>query len=450
LLDSFRPARYNLAVLKEDGEAILYNSLTGARLNLAPGTVTGEQLAALEQVEWPPEVPRLAPALAAALAEYRLLVPPDTDELGLFESVRRSHAEDPSFRRVNVVLTRRCNLGCGYCFQDKQLGDAKADPGRLLSYLCSQAVPGGRLEVNWFGGEPTLRLDTIFSLSDALLPICRERNTEYSASITTNGVLLNEERIDALMQRAVRGYQISLDGPAPVQERRRPSLRGLPTYESILKNVGLLIERGATVVIKVIVDRENYEAVPQLFADLAARGLLPHLQVAVQHTEAKFAAAAYDKRFPSLEAFTRVKLDLLRVLEEYGYPLRQPSLHPEFCAATSRYSTQIDMAGNFYRCGEEPVNLTGHLDPDATSQVFTNLAYERMFTERRFAHAMCETCKVLPICGGGCTVAAEGLAEREICSFYKVGIKDYLRLVDAHERRARPPEEVAGDAAHRG
>jgi uncharacterized protein len=435
LLDCFRPARYNITVPKEDGETILYNSLTGVRINLASGMLTPQQVAALEQPHWPQDVPPPDTALAAALVEHELLVPVETDELGRFESLRRTHADDPSFRRVNVILTRRCNLGCGYCFQDKQVGDAKAAPERILAYLDSQAIPNGTLQVNWFGGEPTLRLDTIHALSDALIPICRDRNVHYSASITTNGVLLDVERIDALLRRAVGTFQISLDGPAPVQERRRPSLRGQPTYESIVRNIGLLVERDATVVIKVIVDRENYESVPQLFADLASRGLLGRLQIAIQHTEAKFAAAAYDKRFPTLEAFTEAKLMLLRRLEEQGYPLRQPILHPEFCAATSRYSTQVDMAGNFYRCGEEPVNLTGHLSADATDQVFTNLAYERMFTERRFAHAMCETCKVLPICGGGCTVAAEGLAEREICSFYKVGIKDYLRLVDAHERR---------------
>ncbi|HEU5324029.1 MAG TPA: hypothetical protein VFX28_24720, partial [Methylomirabilota bacterium] len=108
---SCRPARYNVTVLKEDGEAIVYNSLTGVRLNLAAGTLSAAQAAALEADRWPADVPPPAPPLLAALLAHQLLVPVDADELGAFEAVRRTYAEDPAFRRVNVILTRRCNLG---------------------------------------------------------------------------------------------------------------------------------------------------------------------------------------------------------------------------------------------------------------------------------------------------------------------------------------------------
>jgi hypothetical protein len=112
---------------------------------------------------------------------------------------------------------------------------------------------------------------------------------------------------------------------------------------------------------------------------------LPHLRIAIQHTEAKFAAREYDRRFRSLEEFTRAKMELLEALVGEGYRLLKPSRRTEFCAATNRYTTMLDMNGQMYRCGTEPPNKTGHLV--AGRPHLTNAAYEHSFTQRRYALA---------------------------------------------------------------
>src|SRR5690606_16732323 len=125
-------------------------------------------------------------------------------------------------------------------------------------------------------------------------------------------------------------FQISLDGPARMQESRRPAHDQSPTYAVILDNIAELVTCGAEVNIKVILDRENAPLAHELFRDLAQRELLGQVKIAIQHTEAKFAASTYQGRFGSLEEFTRVKLSLLALLADLGYPLSEPAQRPEF------------------------------------------------------------------------------------------------------------------------
>jgi len=433
-LASNKPSRYNITVVNEDQSGIIYNSLSGARVAVPQHTLTIEQIRALEAEEWPDTVELPEENTLRLLEELKFFIPREMDELGYVIANRRSHSHNPDLRRVNVILTRKCNLGCTYCFQDKDVGDSKASEEMILRYLKSQAIPGGLLQITWFGGEPTLRIKLICELSDEVIATCNERGTRYNATISTNGVLLDDEKIQMLVARHVKYYQISLDGPQQVQEARRPSLSGKSTYEIIIHNVERLVRSGAEVLIKVILDRENYEAVPDLFRDLGTRGLLQSVKIALQHTEAKHAARGYDKRFASLDELSAVKLHLYEVLAREGYGVAEPSQRPEFCSATSPYSTMVDMAGKLFRCSTEEDNVTGFLAEKGERAVLTNISYEEMFTKRRFALQECESCKVLPICGGGCTVAAENLADRDICSFYKVGIKDYLTLLGRHDR----------------
>lgn len=450
---SFRPSRYNVTVVLPGGEGLLFNTLTGARIHAPAGALTPEQVAALEKEEWPADVALPGPHVLDALFDNQFLVRREIDELQVYLERRSAVMYNPALRRVSVILTRRCNLGCVYCYQDKDLGDSKTEPEQILRYLKSQIVPGGSLQVTWFGGEPMLRFSLICELSDQIIAACREHGTSYEAAVSTNGVLLDAARIDELVKRRITRYQISLDGPAEIQEVRRPSLVRKPTYETILENIRLLLDRGAEVRIKVILDRDNHEAVPSMFRELRRRGLLSSVKIAIQHTEAKFAAAEYDKRFASLEEFARVKLRLLDVLAGEGYHLSDPSLRPEFCSATSPHATQVDMIGNAFRCGTEMENLTGRISEEGDEVVLTRPQYEEMFTKRRFSHDECESCKVLPVCGGGCTVGAEGLAERDVCSFFKVALKDYLIMLDRQDRAASPapaPSHPDPQEAHEG
>ncbi len=365
-LGSYKVSRYNIVSRAEDGAFILYNSLTGARVLMEAALLEDAQIRAFESDAWSDGVPLPDKELLATFVDLGFFVPSEIDELQVQLTRHHNLASNPAIRRVTVVLTRKCNLGCNYCYQDKDLADPRLNIEQIIAHLKGQVVPGGRLQVTWFGGEPLLRLSLIEELTHAVRDHCRAMGTHYQASTSTNGVLLNRERVEKLLALDVGRYQISLDGPPEIQEHRRPSLNRAPTYDTILDNIGLLLDAGAQVDIKVIIDRENWQRVPELFNDLARRDLLTRLRFGIQETEGKFAALTYDPCFGSFAEYTEAKMTLKRVLCDLGYALTDPAQKGEFCSATSEYSTIIDMSGVAYRCATEPENTVGAIAEDGT------------------------------------------------------------------------------------
>ncbi len=132
---------------------------------------------------------------------------------------------------VVLGLTYRCQCACEHC-------SVEAGPGRQrddelstakLEDLLRQIRALGALKVSFFGGEPLLHPDVhhLASLGAAL---------GLRISIDTNGILLDQGCVDALVRSRVSNVNISIDSPDPAEHdrlRRHPgafqaALAGLP------------------------------------------------------------------------------------------------------------------------------------------------------------------------------------------------------------------------------
>ena len=67
------------------------------------------------------------------------------------------------------------------------------------------------LHLSWFGGEPLMAYDIIVGLTRYAMEAAVSRNKSFSCVITTNGTLLNAERILKLKECGVSSYQITID-----------------------------------------------------------------------------------------------------------------------------------------------------------------------------------------------------------------------------------------------
>ena len=98
-------------------------------------------------------------------------------------------------------VAHTCNLTCSYCFasQGKYQGDRALmsfEVGkRAFDFLIENSGTRHNLEVDFFGGEPLLNFDVV----KKLVAYGREKEKEYGKNIrftiTTNGVLLDDESI---------------------------------------------------------------------------------------------------------------------------------------------------------------------------------------------------------------------------------------------------------------
>ena len=161
-------------------------------------------------------------------------------------------------------LTDACNLACKYCFVQQHphymtLDIAKKSVDFLVKNLRAKKENGylsenDKCNITFFGGEPTLMWDSI------IVPLVNYTEGKYLNevvfSITTNGVLLNQERINFLFDHNIYPL-LSMDGAKRTQDFNRPAQNGQSSFDAVLKNIPILLEKFPEVTFRATIDQES-------------------------------------------------------------------------------------------------------------------------------------------------------------------------------------------------
>ena len=132
-----------------------------------------------------------------------------------------------------------CNLACRYCFAEEgEYHGRRAlmsfETGKkALDFLVANSGSRRNLEVDFFGGEPLLNWQVVKDLVAYGRSIETEKNKNFRFTITTNGLLVNDEVID-FCNREMDNVVLSIDGRKAVHDRMRPFRNGTGSYETIL------------------------------------------------------------------------------------------------------------------------------------------------------------------------------------------------------------------------
>lgn len=143
---------------------------------------------------------------------------------------------DPRFQKIIIFPTTACNFRCTYCPQDHAPARMSPDVVRALQRFLKRRRDKGLqiLDMEFFGGEPTLELDTV------VLPLAlfaRDLGIErFAGTMTTNFYKCTPTVFATLIDAGVRAYQVTL-GPAQLHDSTRVLCDGSPTYECIHANV---------------------------------------------------------------------------------------------------------------------------------------------------------------------------------------------------------------------
>ncbi len=123
--------------------------------------------------------------------------------------------------RLMLMLTRSCQLRCGYCFVTKTEGGqvmSAAIARRAIDLLMKSERP--KLELQMFGGEPTSEWSLLTEVLDYVTDHPSRRGRPLEVILTSNGVLLDAERIRCLERYPVV-VLLSVDGDVAVHRRFR-------------------------------------------------------------------------------------------------------------------------------------------------------------------------------------------------------------------------------------
>ena len=144
-------------------------------------------------------------------------------------------------------IAHTCNLNCSYCFasQGKYHGERAVmsyEVGkRALDFLIENSGTRRNLEVDFFGGEPLMNFQVVKDLVAYARSIEREKGKNFRFTLTTNGVLVDEDVIK-WANRECANVVLSLDGRKEVHDRFRVDYAGKGSWEKIVPKFQRFVE----------------------------------------------------------------------------------------------------------------------------------------------------------------------------------------------------------------
>lgn len=181
------------------------------------------------------------------------------EEISKLESEGLLYTEDsyelhPAFiNRKKVVkalclhVAHDCNLKCKYCFAAQgDFGGSKEmmsfEVGKkAIDYLIANSANRKNLEIDFFGGEPLMNFDVVKQLVEYGRSIEKQYNKNIRFTITTNGILLDDEKIEYINEH-MHNAVLSLDGRKDINDNMRPTLNNKGSYDVILPKFKKLVK----------------------------------------------------------------------------------------------------------------------------------------------------------------------------------------------------------------
>jgi len=178
------------------------------------------------------------------------------------------------FKHLTLLLTRRCNLNCVYCYASGGSGKHQHSdmPINLALDACEWYINhlrDERIRVTFHGGgEPTLEQKTIKKVVGYVNKTGSGKKIRYL--ITTNGTM-NQSFLQWMMDNDF-AISISMDGPPEIQDRNRPLANGGASHFLVEESVRYLVKRNYSFTIRLTYDLcDNVEKIVHYFGKLGVK-----------------------------------------------------------------------------------------------------------------------------------------------------------------------------------
>lgn len=165
----------------------------------------------------------------------------------------RQRINSANIQHYNINLTDECNLRCYYCFTHHNPAKMSLETAKQvilfgLKSFEQAETKRGPVSFTFFGGEPTLRFeDIIRPILKFTFDYCCENGYDEKDrpffTMTTNGILLDEERLQFLASCPFNfTLLLSIDGDKESQNHNRPCANGGESFDKVAKNIPLILK----------------------------------------------------------------------------------------------------------------------------------------------------------------------------------------------------------------
>lgn len=361
----------------------------------------------------------------------------------IFRGAARTEREKP-LKALCLNVSHMCNMACSYCFADR--GGYGGDGGLMSVETGKQAVDflignsGSRknLDVDFFGGEPLLNWDAVKEIVRYARGAGQERGKRFRFTLTTNGVLIDDDVIDFTC-REMQNVVLSLDGRPEINDAARKLIDGGGSYSEVVPKFKKLVEArgGKGYYIRGTFTRENLDFTKDILhiADLGFKELSMEPVVAGPGepygltmadlpeicSQYEILAGEMLKRDKKGKGFTfyHYKLDLT------GGPCIYKRLAG--CGAGTEYLA-VTPGGELYPCHQFVGNAEFLLGSVRDGVLNDKLRHEFSGCNI-YSKPECGGCWARFYCSGGCAANAYNAAG-SICGVYELGCEMFKKRVE--------------------
>jgi uncharacterized protein len=427
---AYKESLYNYTLELDDGKLMIYNTKTGAISLIEPDKKT----AVMDVLQGRYFSENNTPVVD--LLKQGFIVKGDRNELDDIKYWHESYGRLKNLIQLIILPAEACNFTCPYCFvyQQRNLFMEEWVYDAIYKYIekkVSQHSKGMALQLSWFGGEPLLASDKIIGFMKKINQLkSSDKNMIINSVLYTNGYLLTPNLFKLLLDSGIGTFQVTIDGDKESHNQLRRLQTGEPTFDVIynnLKNISKLMgkDKEFTFHIRANFLKNSIQSMESfLYKFVADFGpdrrfnifFRPVYHFKTTRNDVESVAGdicnssegvrgQIDLAFKVLNALSK---DAVQKMVNVFNPLPQPRY--TWCTGRNKNIHIIGADGAVFSCDTlmvEKDESIGEITLDGEI-IFNERAefWEKsIFEEDNSAREKCLTCKLLPVCLGGCKLA---------------------------------------------
>lgn len=253
--------------------------------------------------------------------------------------------------------------------------------------------------LDWFGGEPLMYFDEVIArVSEFSQKMVSEHSVGFAQQITTNGTLLNEERIRMMKDYRFIFFQITLDGNELRHNQIRHYADKKGSYKDIIYNINLLCSMmpEVRVCLRINYDMQTLKNIRDIIRDLSEESR--------KNIVVDFQRVWQVKCTDEMRQLLQEAKEEFKAAGFYSDFWAYRPLSFKCCYADNYNYYAINYNGKVFKCTARDYSdklVIGNLQPSGMIDWNEGLL-GKMYKKATFEHEECEKCKMLPLCMGPC------------------------------------------------